>query len=327
MKISIIIPVYNVEPYVGRCVESVMRQTYQDPMECLVVDDCGTDMSMDVVKRMVADYHGHIHFKILHHNHNRGLSAARNTGMEAATGDYLFFLDSDDEITTDCIEKLTAPLAEEIYDIVVGNIKIVGGNEHHDFLKMRLSDGTILRRKEIEKTYRKEWNMIAPNKLYRLDFIREQGLQFKEGLVHEDELWSLQVACLAQSLRAVNHSTYIYYVREGSITTSTDVEVRRCKMLKVIVEEICTFLRERNIFSVRAYQLMQKFFWQAIEPSLYHRDFFIEEYCSVRKVSIMPIAYRVRACGLHPRAQLQNLYYLMPSHWAARLLFRSHKKS
>ena len=90
-SISIIVPVYNVEPYVEECIHSVMRQTYTGPMECIVVDDCGTDNSMAVVEGLIANYKGPISFKVLHHKHNRGLSAARNTGMDAATGDYYFF--------------------------------------------------------------------------------------------------------------------------------------------------------------------------------------------------------------------------------------------
>ena len=224
MKVSIIIPVYNVEPYVERCLQSVMLQTYNDLIECLIVDDCGTDRSMDVVERIVDAYHGPIRFKIIHHERNRGLSAARNTGMAAATGDYLFFLDSDDEISVNCIEKLTSPLKEEQFDLVVGNIRTIGDEKVRLAVNLKLSDGFVLYGEQVLETYRKGWNMIAPNKLYRTAFIREHGLQFKEGLIHEDELWSFQVACLAQSLRAVNQLTYIYYIRDNSITTSMNAK-------------------------------------------------------------------------------------------------------
>lgn len=99
MKLSIVIPVFNVAPYIADCLRSVMRQTYTGSMECLIVDDCGTDDSIAIAKQMIADYKGPIRFQILHHEWNRGLSAARNTGTEAATGEYLYYLDSDDEIT------------------------------------------------------------------------------------------------------------------------------------------------------------------------------------------------------------------------------------
>lgn len=327
MKISVIIPIYNVEPYVERCLRSVMDQTYRGTVECIIVDDCGTDSSMEVVKIAVAKYNGPISFKILHHKYNRGLSAARNTGMDAATGDYLFFLDSDDEISADCMEVLAAPLKEEQYDLVVGNMRTIGDESMHDYLKLKIEDGVVLRGKEIESNYRVKWNMMANNKLYRTDFIRQQGLQFKEGLVHEDELWSLQVACLARSLRAVNQFTYVYYVREGSIMHTPDLEERRCRMLKIIVAEICQFLKKRHIFSVRAYRLMLFFFWRSLLLSWEEKETFIKDYCQLRRDSKIPIVYRIKACGLHPRAQLQNLYYLIPTNLAAAIIFWRHQHS
>mgnify|MGYP002523974151 FL=1 len=101
MKVTIIIPIYNVAPFVADCIHSVMGQTWQEPLECILVDDCGTDDSMAVVERTLQDYQGPVDFRIVRHEHNRGLSAARNTGLDNATGDYVYFLDSDDEITPD----------------------------------------------------------------------------------------------------------------------------------------------------------------------------------------------------------------------------------
>ena len=106
MKITIVIPVYNVAPYIKDCLASVMKQTYKGEIECLLIDDCGTDNSMGVVSQVLKDYSGKIDFRIYRHKYNRGLSAARNTGIEHATGEYIYFLDSDDEITSDCMEKL-----------------------------------------------------------------------------------------------------------------------------------------------------------------------------------------------------------------------------
>ena len=92
MKVSIIIPVYNVENYLVRCLDSVTAQTCQD-IECILVDDCGNDHSVQIAEDYIQTYQGPIVFKFLHHTKNRGLAAARNTGIDAATGDYLFFPD------------------------------------------------------------------------------------------------------------------------------------------------------------------------------------------------------------------------------------------
>jgi len=319
MKVSIIIPVYNVEQYVERCLKSVMAQTYHGAMECLIVDDCGLDKSMEIVERLIVDYHGLIQFKILHHDHNRGLSGARNTGMEAATGDYIYFLDSDDEISLDCIEKLVEPLSIEQYDIIVGNICTIGDTQDLN-LSLKLNDGVVLRGREIQDLYRIKWNMVSVNKLYRTSFIRQQKLQFKEGLIHEDELWSLQVACLAKSLRAVARGTYNYYIRGGSIT-SADTRERKAKMLKVIASEICKFLKDRKIYSPRAYQIMQIFSYGSLQSSLHDKDRFVQDYCELRKVTHLPLFYRIMAGRWRLQIQLRNLYYILPPRLAAQILY------
>ena len=89
IKVSIIIPVYNVSAYIERCVRSVMRQTYSH-IECILVDDATQDDSIGQCKQMIAVYQGPIQFLILSHQQNRGLSAARNTATDAATGEYVF---------------------------------------------------------------------------------------------------------------------------------------------------------------------------------------------------------------------------------------------
>ena len=170
MKISIIIPIYNVELYITDCLQSVMRQTYTGPLECILVDDCGTDNSILIAEQMIADYKGPIEFRILHHEHNRGLSAARNTGMDASTGDYVYFLDSDDWISDDCIEKLAKPLQQKEVDIVVGNYESVG--EPRCVLELSLSEGQY-HEKGINKTFCNNGvYVMAWNKLYRKDFMK-----------------------------------------------------------------------------------------------------------------------------------------------------------
>ena len=112
-SLSIIIPVYNVAPYIANCLRSVMEQSYDDSMECIVVDDCGKDDSIAIAERLINEYEGSIFFEIVHHDQNRGLSASRNTGLTHAKGEYIFFLDSDDEITEDCIEKMMAVVMKD----------------------------------------------------------------------------------------------------------------------------------------------------------------------------------------------------------------------
>ena len=103
--VSVIIPIYNVAPYIERCLLSVITQTY-DALEIVLIDDCGVDDSMKIAESTLQNVEHLRIVKILHHEKNRGLSAARNTGIMAATGRYLFFLDSDDWIKPDCIQQM-----------------------------------------------------------------------------------------------------------------------------------------------------------------------------------------------------------------------------
>ncbi len=240
MKISIVIPVYNVAPYVEDCIRSVMRQNWQGSLECIFVDDRGNDDSMEIVRRTTEDYHGPIDFRIVSHDHNRGLSAARNTGIDAAVGDYVYFLDSDDEMTPDCIGALAAPLRQEAYDLTIADCRLEGNGIKPD-VTLKLKDGTVLRDSQIFHAYRhEEWYMMSVNKLYRLDFLQSRKLRFREGILYEDELWSFQVACLAHSMAVVGRETYVYKLREGSITVN-DFTERKAQSLNIILQDMCNF--------------------------------------------------------------------------------------
>ncbi len=213
-KISIIIPVYNVEPYIAECLKSVMRQTYTGQIECLVIDDCGTDKSIEIVEQLISDHKGPIEFKILHHEHNRGLSAARNTGIKAATGDYVYFLDSDDYVSDDCMEVLTCPLQEKEYDMVVGDIKTFGG-ECRDRLWAEPGEYAGERLRKV--CFYCEIYVMAWNKLYNLRFLRQYDLFFYEGIYNEDVLWSYYMAKYLKLVYAVKKSTMYYRVQSQGI--------------------------------------------------------------------------------------------------------------
>ena len=105
--ISIIIPIYNVEKYVAECLNSVISQTYDhSKIECIIVNDCTPDKSMDIVNKIIGKYSGEMTFITHRHKENKGLSSARNTGISIATGEFLYFLDSDDYIYPNSIELL-----------------------------------------------------------------------------------------------------------------------------------------------------------------------------------------------------------------------------
>ena len=241
IKVSVIVPVYNVSEYIERCWDSIRNQTYKN-IEVLFVDDCGTDDSVAKLEGYLA-VEDTVDARILHHSRNRGLSAARNTGLEAATGEYVYFLDSDDDITEDCIEMLVSPLREKRYDFLVGDYSVVGEG---GYSPLSLSTGAIETQKEVLRTYvAGEWYVMAWNKLCRRDFLVGNNLFFKEGLIHEDVLWTFKVACKANNMYVVKQPVYNYYVRSSSIMTSMSIE----KDVNIYVEvfgNIAAFVEEED---------------------------------------------------------------------------------
>lgn len=312
IKVSIVVPVYNVAPYIAECIQSVMHQSWQGALECIFVDDCGTDDSMAVVEKELQEYHGAIDFRILHHERNRGLSAARNTGLEAATGDYVYFLDSDDEITPNCIELLAKPLEKEAFDLVVGDYRIVGSEMPKP--PLLLQDGSSLYGKAVLHAYRKsEWYMLSVNKLYRVGFLKSNSLHFYEGIIHEDELWSFQIACLAQSLFVVGHETYIYKVRAGSITVKKNHKYR-CDCINVILSEMDKSAKQYHLQNDKdVYNLLQNF-RMIMMYSVYSEapSLFKEFYLKQSQIATISWKDCFMRDGLDIRKQLRDLHILMP---------------
>lgn len=315
-KVSIIIPVYNVEPYISACLHSVMDQTYTGELECIIVDDRGTDASMEVAEREVNAYSGKVDFKIVHREQNGGLSAARNTGIRQATGDYLYFLDSDDEITSDCIELLAAKVASLQPDFVIGGYRVTGTNKKYPSLN--LPDGTLLQGEDIIKTYsQSKWYMMAWNKLVNRKFLTDNNLYFKEGLLHEDELWSFQLACLAQSMAVVNRETYVYKVRVGSImNVSQNKRERQTNAYIQVLDGMVSFslkqnLSDDNFAFVMAWANRTLYYLGILRCPLNEKIAAINHVRCLVNTIPLNIRYKVTMMNLHN--SFRFLHYIMPT--------------
>lgn len=223
MKVSVIIPIYNVEGYVASCLESVLNQTYPD-LEIILVNDATKDRSMEMVHKVLSSCAGSSKDVIIvEHQQNAGLSAARNTGIKNSTGEYLYFLDSDDTITPSCIASMVKALSVDRADMVVADYELQGTTL--PFPRLELGACVLKEKKEVRKAIlKRKIYPMAWNKLVRRDFILKHGLYFKDGLLHEDCLWNFRCACCLSSVAVVKDKTYVYRVREGSIMTGIPLE-------------------------------------------------------------------------------------------------------
>lgn len=220
MKVSVVIPVYNVKPYVERCVQSVLRQTYKD-IEIILVDDGSTDGSGEICDRFAEDDK---RISVVHQE-NQGLSGARNSGIRMAKGEYIIFLDSDDLWLRDNgLEELVKEAGNKHPDVVVfKHIDIWNSNSHvrsEDYDIDFLNNNTDAHAIFSYLVFSQELRISACFVLVRRQFLIDNDLFFSIGIISEDLFWSLHLWQHVQSVTFVNLDFYGYYHRKNSITTT-----------------------------------------------------------------------------------------------------------
>ena len=207
LNISIIIPVYKVENYIERCIKSVVTQegigtAYN--LECILVDDCTPDKSMEIAKEAIKPYKN-IHFICLQHEVNRGLSVARNTGLEYATGEYIMFIDSDDYILPNCLKTFTNEIIKNpALDMVIGST--INKNKT-DIRKRELLES---RESIIHGFFTMKYFITVWNKLIRKECITENNLLFIEGIYLQDQPWLYFLTFHINSMLLLTNTTYFY---------------------------------------------------------------------------------------------------------------------
>lgn len=216
IKISIIVPVYNVEKYLSRCIKSLMNQTYEN-LEFIMVDDGSTDRSSEI-----CDEYKNADDRItVIHKKNSGLSDARNTGFARATGDYVLFIDSDDYIIENACEIFVKKVTLLGFpDIIVGqlvnpdgSIYCNGYSKEYDVIYL----GT-----EYLKKFSSKISPCVIASAYKRTFISDNYLSFKSGRLHEDSEFTPRAYALAKTVAYINNPFYVKTVNENSITTSKD---------------------------------------------------------------------------------------------------------
>lgn len=216
MLFSVVVPIYKVEQYIDRCVESLIKQTYRD-IEIILVDDGSPDNCPKICDEY-AEKDNRI--KVIHKK-NGGLSDARNAGIEVATGKYVFFVDSDDYISQCTFEDLL-PFAETDCDIIIGDGICEGGTS--PIVHFAGDKGKIFSGYEYYKhsVLNGKMPMAAWLNGYKKSFLIQNGLCFKYGLLHEDEQFTPRAFLKAESVIYSGVEFYRYIIREDSITTKKD---------------------------------------------------------------------------------------------------------
>lgn len=235
-KVSVIVPIYKVKNEIERCLESVFEQE-NIHLELILVNDCTPDSSFLVAQEIIKKAPSGISIKIIEHDINQGLSAARNSGMKVATGDYIFFLDSDDNLTTPNALSLLLKIAydNDYPDLVIGNYQyIVDGkvaNQPKLIEQYYESNEALFIAYATKGIYWSAWG-----RLVKRDFINENNFSFRVGLYSEDILWTFQLFRKAKRVYITPEIVYDYYNRPGSIMY--DIKRKHVDDLVIIVELI-----------------------------------------------------------------------------------------
>lgn len=243
--ISVVIPVYNVEKYLAQCVDSVLGQTYQD-YEIILVDDGSPDNCPTICDSYAAR---DSRVRVIHQP-NGGLSAARNTGLSAATGEYIYFLDSDDYIEPTALADLVSVAQQEQADVVFF--------DGYVFFDECEEDNTVSRyeRKEVYATQngRDILPQLLKNEEYRTPvqflflrkaFLDAYSLRFLEGIIHEDELFTFLVYNADCRVAHCHKQLYARRIRPASIMTSSGA-LRRYDSMRRIYFELSQMYREKT---------------------------------------------------------------------------------
>lgn len=205
IAVSVIIPVYNADRYIEKCIESVVNQTFQD-FEGIIINDGSTDNSRSIVEEYAESFPGKL--KVFH-KENGGLSSARNFGLEKVSGKYVTFLDADDYLDDKYLEILVKAAEENRCDMVCsGQYKV---RENGDVVKSIIyypQEGKCLTRR-----------LNISGKIYRSDYINKWGVRFPDGKTYEDNSFNLQMLFLSDKNYFLEYAGYYQLVHEGSITS------------------------------------------------------------------------------------------------------------
>lgn len=230
MKLSIIVPIYKVEDYIIRCMEGILHQDLDD-YEVIAVDDGSPDRSIEILQAYLNEHPAEAARVQIIRKENGGLSDARNAGLAVATGEYIWFVDSDDTIAENCLSRLYETASRDRLDLMLfdeQNIDCRDGQcveRTEEYRDGRIQDivqsGIDL---FIELRSKRLYYCSAAGYWMRRGMLAENSLTFYKGIHHEDELFTPQAMHHAVRARYIGEHPYIRYIRRGSITSGENID-------------------------------------------------------------------------------------------------------
>ncbi len=235
IKVSVIVPVWNVEKYLPKCLNSLVNQTLED-IEIIVVNDGSPDNSLKIINRYKEEYPNKI---VLINQKNGGQGSARNTGLKYAKGEYIAYVDSDDDTELNMFEIMYEKAKYEKADVLICenfNVNELTLKKYH-VKNANYSN-------EEEKAFLGK--MAVWNKIYKRELLIDNDLKFKERVWYEDLAFTLKALINAKKISFVNTPLYNYLIRSGS--TMNNSNVKRNLEIFDAFDDITSYLKEHNIY-------------------------------------------------------------------------------
>ena len=275
MKVSVIIPVYNVEKYVEECLRSVMNQTLKD-IEIICIEDAGADSSKDIIKRLMGE---DSRISLFVNEENMGLASVRNLGMEKAKGEYIYFLDSDDMIKKEALYELYTKAESETLDACIFAADFIYENEE---LEKKFSSNpavykgsypSVMNGKELYIKWMKVWDWMPsqPRYFYRRDFLEKNNIRFVEGQLHEDESFAFDVLMNAERVRIIKDAYFIRRFRAASIMSSCPT-MKNVESVIEILQHVEDYANNYVVSDNKSFRVTEEELKQAI--SFYYSKLF-----------------------------------------------------
>lgn len=238
-KVSVIVPVYGVEKFVEHCAVSLMEQTL-DGIECIFVDDCTPDSSVDIIRNVISRYPER-DARIVSHSENRGLPTARNTGLELATGKYVFHCDGDDWIEPDMLEKMYAVAEKSQADIVYCDFYLSYEKNERYMSNLCLESGEELLRQGFLSGAVKYnvWNKLVRRRLYT-----DNGIVFPDGHSMGEDMTMIRLTACADRVKYLPEALY-HYIQTNTAAFSKTQSAKQLADIQYNVNETVSFLREK----------------------------------------------------------------------------------
>lgn len=262
--VSIIIPCYNAEKFIEACVNSVIAQDYEN-WECLLINDGSRDGTLNLIQSFESKEN---QIRVFTHE-NLGVAATRNRGIDHAKGDFLFFLDQDDILSNSAIGAFVS--SYENNDIITGvtvTTTFVDGVINKISQLLHPKEGTITFENShfevLIRTMESGLKPVAQNRLYRKDFIKENQLYFKNGNLHEDELWFFEMMLVAKNVKFIDQETY-YYRIDNQESITKNMGAKNLESYLEIMEEI-----------IKKYSHQKRFRTIALWYAVYMKKIFLD---------------------------------------------------